>query len=227
MFRLSSLGSSSVESSLRASSRLGSSALVITLTTAALGLASVSAHAQSSSSEPPRIEFTLSPGGGIFFTEKAAEPSFGNYRFGGGLTVNLTRFIGVEAEVGSSIGISQQLDFGPALTVERKTPNTLDYSANLVVSARSGSSVVPYVTGGAGALTLFSRDELSIDDNDTFFTGNVGGGVKWFARNGRWGLRGDYRFLAVRSKSDAPEFFGRDTRYAHRVYGGVIVNLNQ
>jgi len=211
----------------RGSSIVGSSALVGFLAMSAFGLVAVPAHAQSSSSEPPRVEFTLSPGGGTFFPEKNAEPDFGNYRLGGAVTVNLNRFVGVEGEVGGSIGISQQLDFGPTLGLEQKTPNLLDYSANLVVSARTGSSVVPYVTGGAGALTLFSREELGIDDNQTYFTGNVGGGVKWFARNGRWGLRGDYRFLAVRSTDDAPLFFGRETRYGHRVYGGVLVNLNQ
>jgi hypothetical protein len=205
----------------------GSSAFVITLAMTACGLAAVPVHAQPSSTEPPRVEFTLSPGGGIFFPEKQPEPQFGNYRLGGGATVNMTRFIGVEAEVGRSIGITQQLDFGRGPTIVRKTPNTLAYSANLVFSARTGSSVVPYMTGGAGALTIFSRDELDIDHKQTYFTGNLGGGVKWFAGNGRWGLRGDYRFLAVRSRSDAPEFFGRDTRYAHRLYGGVIVTVCQ
>ncbi len=53
----------------------------------------------------------------------------------------------------------------------------------------------------------------------------MGGGVKWYA--GRWGLRGDYRFLAVRSKDDAPEFFGQETRYGHRVYGGVMLNIGR
>jgi hypothetical protein len=28
----------------------------------------------------------------------------------------------------------------------------------------------------------------------------------------------------TQSKDDASAFFGRDTRYAHRVYGGVIIN---
>jgi hypothetical protein len=50
-------------------------------------------------------------------------------------------------------------------------------------------------------------------------------GVKWYSGNNRWGLRGDYRFGITRSKNDAPEFFGRDTRYIHRVYGGVIINM--
>jgi len=48
--------------------------------------------------------------------------------------------------------------------------------------------------------------------------------VKWYAPNGRWGLRGDYRFMAVRSDESAPVFFGQDTRYGHRVYGAVLIN---
>ena len=47
--------------------------------------------------------------------------------------------------------------------------------------------------------------------------------MKWYA--GRWGLRGDYRFIGVRSKDDAPEFFGRENRFGHRVYGALLLNL--
>jgi hypothetical protein len=54
-------------------------------------------------------------------------------------------------------------------------------------------------------------------------TGNVGGGLKWYASNGRWGLRGDYRFVMVRDTDEAPEFFGNVSRYGHRVYGGVVI----
>jgi hypothetical protein len=49
--------------------------------------------------------------------------------------------------------------------------------------------------------------------------------VNWYA--GRWGLRGDYRFIAVQSKDDAPAFFGQETRYGHRVYGGVLLNVGR
>ena len=52
--------------------------------------------------------------------------------------------------------------------------------------------------------------------------GDLPGAIK--APNKRWGLRGDYRFAVTKSKDGAPEFFGRDDRYAHRVYGGVIIN---
>jgi hypothetical protein len=84
---------------------------------------------------------------------------------------------------------------------------------------------LPYVTGGVGGLSVFERTGLGINGTETFLTGNVGGGLKWYA--GRWGLRADYRFVAVRSKDDAPDFFGHETRYGHRVYGGVILNVGR
>ena len=71
---------------------------------------------------------------------------------------------------------------------------------------------------------MFKRASLDINKTETFLTGDVGGGLKWYAPNGRWGVRGDYRFIAVRSNDDAPAFFGQETRYGHRVYGAVIIN---
>jgi hypothetical protein len=81
------------------------------------------------------------------------------------------------------------------------------------------------VTGGIGGLTLFDKATVGVTSTDTFLTGNVGGGVKWF--NGRWGLRGDYRFVTVKSRDDAPSFFGQETRYGHRVYGGLLFNATR
>jgi hypothetical protein len=74
-------------------------------------------------------------------------------------------------------------------------------------------------------MSVFEKADLGIDQTETFLTGNVGGGLKWYS--GRWGLRGDYRFIMVQSKDDAPEFFGRETRYGHRIYGAVLVNLGR
>jgi hypothetical protein len=178
------------------------------------------------SAGPGRVEVTIIPGGGTFFTEgkDTQGPSFGNYDLGGGVAVNFNRFVGVEGEVSGSLGITQDLQSG-GLTSNLKTPNLLNYSGNVVVSAANRSAVVPYVTGGVGGLSLFERPILGVVGTETFLTGNVGGGVKWYS--GRWGLRGDYRFVAVRSKEDAPEFFGQETRYGHRVYGGVILNVTR
>jgi hypothetical protein len=181
------------------------------------------AYAQEAATGPGTVEVTVIPGGATFFTNTGNESSFGNYNVGAGLTYNINRVVGVEGEFGSSIGISQNLTDG-GFRGTQKTPNTLTYTGNLVLSAPTHSSIVPYVTGGVGALTMLQNASLGINSTGTFLTGNVGGGLKWYAAGGRWGLRGDYRFMATQSKDTAPAFFGQDTRYGHRVYGAVIIN---
>jgi hypothetical protein len=173
---------------------------------------------------PNSVVVTIIPGGATFFRDAndGARPSFGNYELGGALALHFNRYVGVEGEVSGKLGLSQTLT---TLSDDVTTPNMLNYSGNVIVSAPNRSAVVPYVTAGLGALSLFEKEELGIDGTETFLTTNVGGGVNWYA--GRWGLRGDYRFLTVRSKDEAPEFFGRETRYGHRVYGGVLINLSR
>jgi len=79
-----------------------------------------------------------------------------------------------------------------------------------------------YATAGIRGLSIYSREALGIHDTETHLTGNVGGGVKWFAPNGRWGLRGDYGFLMT-GNDNSSAFFGSDNRHAHRIYGAVII----
>jgi Outer membrane protein beta-barrel domain len=197
--------------------------VIAALLTAVAVLAASPARAQELAAGPGPIVVTIIPGGATFFTEgENGNPSFGNYDLGAGVGFNFNRYVGVEAEVSGAIGVTQDLQIGQA-SANLRTPNFLNYSGNLVVSAPTRSSVVPYATGGIGGLSLFEKASLGIDDSETFLTGNVGGGVKWFA--GRWGLRGDYRFMAVQSKDEAPVFFGRETRYGHRVYGSVLLNV--
>ena len=185
----------------------------------------VPAHAQESSTQGA-VVVTVIPAGGTFFTQgkDTKEPSFGNYGLGGAVEVRLNRYVGVEGEVTGSLGVTQDIEFTTG-TSHLKSPDLLGYNGNLVVSAVTGGTLVPYVTGGVGGLTLFDKAGLAIPDTQTFFTGNVGGGLKWF--NGRWGLRADYRFIAVRSNDEAPAFFGRETRYGHRVYGAVLINAGR
>ena len=184
------------------------------------------AFAQETESGPGTVEVSIIPGGGTFFTEgsNSQGPSFGSYDLGGSVTVNFNRYVGVEGEVSGALGVTQTLDFNGTSLTDVKTPHMLNYSGNLIVQAPTAHSIVPYVTGGVGGLSLFERAGLGINDTETFLTGNVGGGVKWYAPNNRWGLRGDYRFGATKSKDDAPVFFGQDTRYVHRVYAAVIIN---
>jgi hypothetical protein len=181
------------------------------------------ASAQERSPGPGKLEITAIPAGAVYFTENTTRslPSFGNYGLGGSLTYNFNRFVGVEGEGGAEIAV-RDLQFG-GLSSSMKAPNMLGYNGNLVVSA-SGHSLAPYATGGIGGLTMLKRAEVGLNSTETFLTSNVGGGVKWYASGGRWGLRGDYRFVAVQSKDTAPAFFGQQARYGNRVYGGVIIN---
>jgi len=197
---------------------------LITVITLGVSVPTFAQTREPSSSGPGVVEITIIPGGGTFFTEgkDTQGPSFGNYDLGGSVALNFNRWVGVEGEVSGALGISQSLDFSGATQANVKTPHLLNYSGNVIVNAAKGS-VVPYVTGGIGALSLFERSGLGINNTETFLTSNAGGGVKWYS--GRWGLRGDYRFIAVQSKDDAPAFFGQETRYGHRVYGGVILNV--
>ncbi len=177
------------------------------------------------STAPPRLEVTLIPAGATIFQAKGDGPNFTNYTYGGAVTYNFTPYVGVEGEVGGTAGVSQNLTLGGgSILATSKTPNTLTYNGNLVVQAPTRHALVPFVTGGVGGLTMFARPELGFDNRTTFLTGNVGGGLKWYAANGRWGLRGDYRFIGVRANDQAPLFFGQQTRYGHRVYGAVIIN---
>jgi len=180
------------------------------------------AFAQSEPAGPGTLEIMIAPGGETFFTQRNTGPSFGNYDLGASLTYNVNSIVGVEAEFNGALGISQSLQFG-ALNGSVKTPNLVGYSGNVVVSARRRASFIPYATGGIGGLSLLQTTGLDINATETFLTGNVGGGVKWYGGK-RWGLRADYRFVTVQSQNDAPAFFGQTTRYGHRVYGGVVLN---
>jgi Outer membrane protein beta-barrel domain len=181
------------------------------------------ASAQETAAGPGTVEITVIPGGGTFYTSSASGPSFGNYNLGGAVAYNVNRIVGIEGEIGGTLGIAQSLQFG-GLTTSQKGPNQVNYSGNLVVSAPTGTSITPYVTGGIGGLTMLQQASLGVTSTETFLTGDVGGGLKWYAPNGRWGLRGDYRFIAVRANDNASAFFGQETRYGHRVYGAVVIN---
>jgi len=183
-----------------------------------------SASAQEARPAEGKVLVTLIPGGATFFTEgkDANGPSFGNYDLGGAVAGNFNRYIGVEGEISGKLGISQ--DLGAAFS-DTRTPNLLNYSGNVIVNAPNHSAVTPYATGGVGAMTMFEKASLGINDMQTFLTSNFGGGIKW--TSGRMGLRGDYRFIIVQSKDDAPAFWGPETRYGHRIYGAVTVNLDR
>src|SRR6185436_10002919 len=126
--------------------------VIAILVAAASVLGASQAYAQESNvAGPGPVVVTVIPGGATFFTEgkDTNGPSFGNYDLGGDVAVNFNRFIGVEGEVSGALGLTQDLEFVNG-TSNLRTPNFVNYSGNLVVSAPIRTSVVTYVTGGIG-----------------------------------------------------------------------------
>lgn len=185
------------------------------------GAAVVSAQ-ESNTATPGFVEVTYMPVGAGFVPAKNGSPSFGNYGFGTAVTFNLTEWLGVEGEISTMIATTSDLQFGD-INSKTKAPNMLSYTGSAIISPWTFGRFVPYGAAGLGGLTMFARPGL-VKDDTTFLAGNFGGGIKWYAKNNKWGLRGDYRLGLVRSKDDAPAFFGQETRMMHRVYGAVVIN---
>src|ERR1700682_1496931 len=110
---------------------------------AALSIVSTGrAYAQETVPGPGTLEVTIIPGGGTFYTSGGKGPSSGSYNLGGALTYNVNRIVGIEGEVGGTLGIAQDLQFG-GLNTNQKGPNQLSYSGNLVGSAPTRAWIVP------------------------------------------------------------------------------------
>lgn len=189
----------------------------------AIALAWASAvHAQTFET-PWRVTFF--PAGSLMATEgdQVTTTALDTFTLGGSLSFPLSRLFAVEGELSGGIGREQDLSFG-GTAVRTDSPSTLLYNANLVFNTRErGHAVVPYLTAGVGGVALFSESSVDIGETEHRLAGNVGGGVAFSF--GRWGLRGDYRLFVVEGADDASAFLGEDARYAHRLYGGLTVDL--
>ena len=189
--------------------------------------AAVSAFAQERGVGAGRVEIGAFPGGGMIFTKTSNgnEPGFGNYALGGSFTWNVNPYVGLEGEGGGTLGVRQAFTFADRAYTNQRSPSTWMYHGNVVVNpGGSDRPLVPYLTGGLGGTTLSPHREASLLGNEnykTFLTGNLGAGVKWFAAP-HIGVRGDYRLFVVENTNTAPLFFGGETRYGHRVQGGLV-----
>ena len=181
-----------------------------------------------------RIEIgTALFGGGMLFmpSSSPSQPSSGSYVLSGALTTNLTRWIGLEGDLGLAMGSGQAHDRYGVLPVNSndQLPNVLLYSGNLVYNPwTSERHVVPYVSVGAGALTTFARaasSDFGLGGDRTYPMVNLGGGVRWFPIR-HWGVRGDYRFMGIRRGDTTPPAPGaRVVRSAHRIYGALVLTF--
>ena len=175
------------------------------------------------------------PGGGLWLAggDDNAEVNFNNYDFGGGATWYLSPITAIEAEAAFGLGISQNVGYKKRTVYRIQMPHTLMTSGNVVIfPAGSARRVAGYVAGGVGMLTLYSRTAAAmvfgLKSAESFFTTNVGGGVKIFRRGDaqNWGFRIDYRILMVNSNSDAVALFAQSKRRTgHRFYIGMLYTM--
>ena len=89
------------------------------------------------------------------------------------MTFNLSPFAAFEAEVGSMIAATSDLQFGD-LSSDVKAPSMVNYTANLIVSVPISGAFTPYAAMGMGGLTMFERPALGVLSDETFLTGERG-----------------------------------------------------
>jgi len=185
------------------------------------------AQAQESGAGAGRVEIGLFPVGGVFFGHYTGNsPNFGDYALGTAFTVNVNKWIAFEGEFGGGVGIQQEMEHNGVLLSNQQSPSMVAYSGDLIVNViGSKRALAPYVAVGGGGLTLLTNanvTNLGIVNNETYLTGNAGGGLKWYATP-HVGLRGDFRLLIVKNKDEAPFFNTTWNQYGARVYGGLLL----
>ena len=184
-------------------------------------LATALAGSPAARAQTPTIDVTFFPSGHMVATEgkAAGQPEFRSVAPAMAVAWNVNSRIALEGDVVGAIGVTQDLSgLGRA-----KTPSMLGYSGNIVANLSPRTTWQPYLAVGVGQMRMFKASGLGIGQSENIETANAGGGVK--VMFGRWGLRGDYRFIGMSSTAEnASGFFGSDVRHAHRISLGVIVS---
>ena len=187
-----------------------------------------------------KVEIGGFPMGGTFFVggDDDKEVNFNVYTAGANLTCYLTQRAAIEGELSISVGLAQDVLFRNSEVLHAQMPNVWSYFGNAVwfPAGATGRTVAYYITAGAGAVSLQSRQPTGQFGYDadtvgfqTFLAENIGGGVKIFrAAAPDWGFRADYRYVIVNANGDAPAFFARaKSRGGHRVSFGVLFTLKR
>jgi hypothetical protein len=193
----------------------------------ALTLGTAQAQDIGAGAGPGRVEIAAFPVGGMFFGHSDNHnPNFGDYALGGAVTVNVTKWIAFEGDLGGGIGIRQDMTVNGVSLTNQKSPHMFAFNGDLVVNVMGRDrELCPYVLAGVGGLRVFTNTEvasLGLVSDETYFTGNVGAGVKWFATR-HVGLRGDARLFMVKNKDQAPFFNTDGNQFGGRIYAGVLL----
>jgi hypothetical protein len=193
------------------------------------------AAAQDATAGAGKVELGLFPLGGTFLIggDDNKEVDFNVYSAGADVAYYLTKRAAIEGELTIGFGLAQDVSFNRSQVLHVQMPNVWSYFGNVVFfpAGAAGRNLAFYVTGGAGAVSLQSREPTRQFGYDvdtvgwqTFLAENIGGGLKIFRTAAPdWGFRADYRYLIVNANSDAPAFFAKaKSRGGHRIYFGVL-----
>lgn len=177
--------------------------------------------------QPTEIGTALFGGGLLMMRSPAGDETTHNYMLSIAVARNVTHWIGIEGDIGVAFGRHTAHEIFGVVPSNSKTPNMLLYSGNIVYSPwRSDRHVVPYVSGGVGAISVFTGEQpgyFPLGTDTTHLTASAGGGIRWFPIL-HWGLRGDYRYLGIANDTPAPA--GQAVVHsAHRVYGALIITF--
>jgi outer membrane beta-barrel protein len=136
---------------------------------------------------------------------------------------NFTPHIGLEANF--TFSPAEHEFFGPeGAGIGSADVDALYYGGNVVYNITPASRVIPFLTGGAGAVTLrvdeSDPDTAGLSSSETKFAANFGGGVL-FAANEHFALRFEVRDYIYRVDELDPQF-----RFAFNVPAGFEETVN-
>jgi len=157
--------------------------LSLSLTLAALALSPAVLHAQNPN--PLADRFTVSAAfGGLSGAANLNDAGSADWRLGWAGSVDASYWVLPRVGIRASGTWAQDSLRGGAIT-GRGTFNKFAYNADIVLRyplAAGSSTIVPYVLGGAGAISLHQLDS---DSTWTKFAGNYGAGIEYrFSRVG-------------------------------------------
>jgi opacity protein-like surface antigen len=143
-------------------------------------------------------------------------------------TANVTRRIGLEADFAWALGRSQTVGLNSLTPTIERTPGMLFYTGNVVYNPLGHNHpLIPYLEVGGGGMTVRSAENtpaFGLATSSTHLTANLGGGIRWFVMP-HWGVRVDYRYIAIRNDDSQAVLGAPPVGHAQRVYGAVILTF--
>jgi len=166
-------------------------------------------------------------GGGTLFIPSAAPRSVG-YVFDVATNLNVSRRIGIEGDFAWAMSRTHTTGLTGIAPASVRTPNMLFYTANVIVSPLGhGRSFIPYAELGGGALSALGgspSDSFGLASDSTHLTANIGGGMRWFPMP-HWGVRIDYRYIAIRNASPPDAFGVVPVGHMQRLLGALVLTF--